>query len=1149
MERRSRRILFVIVILLSGFYTYLGTAIDTITASQPIRDPETITSNGSAFILGFFNPGISSNRYVGIWYQKKSQPVVWVANRNKPLNDASGLVTISEDGNLVVLNGQKEVLWSSNVSNSVNNVSAQLLDTGNLVLRDITTGIGIWESFQEPTDTYLAGMELSSHMRTGPIVQLRSWKSPSDPSPGNFSLGIGSSSIPETIIWNDSQVYWRTGPWNGQSFIGIPNMDNSYIDGITVLANSQTGIVNFSFPISDPPIFIILTSLGIAEQRVWDDEKNDWVVSFGSRKTECDVYGWCGGFGNCNPQKTPICSCLRGFEPMNMEEWSRGNWTNGCFRKKPLQCERINQTGEVAKQDGFLKLEMMKVPYFVERSPIPVENCSEHCLNNCSCIAYAYAAGIGCMTWTRSLIDLQKFPSGGADLYIRLAHTELEKDNKVVVIVPLVAGIITCAICTFFLWRWIAKHKERWNAGEESSEQSQKRCSINYVTVTATEGCWMPRRSMWRKNLVLLRIDSHSAASPDTITASQPIRDPETIISNGSAFILGFFSPGNSSNCYVGIWYNKKSDPIVWVANRNKPLNDASGVVTISEDGNLVVLNGQNEVLWSSNVSNSVTNVSAQLLDSGNLVLRDITTGISIWESFQEPTDTFLAGMELSSRIGTGPIVQLRSWRSPSDPSPGRFSFGIGSSNIPEDGRTGVNFSYLFPNESVFFVISSQGILEQINWVDETNNWEVSFWSRETECDVYGWCGAFGSCNPQRNLICSSLRGFEPKNIHEWNRGNWTNGCVRKRPLLCERMNQTGEAKEDWFLKLEMMKLPYFAERFPIRVENCSEYCLNNRSCIAYAYDAGIGCMTWTGNLIDLQKFPSGGADLYIRLARSELEKDNKVVIIVPVVVGMVTFGICTFFLWRRMAKHGERRNAGEESSEQSQKRCSINYVTVTTVTEDTIRDPETITSNGSAFILGIFNPGNSSNHYVGIWYNNKTEPVVWVANRNKPLNDESGKVTISDDGNLVVLNGQKEVLWSSNVSNSVANVSAQLLDSGNLVLRDITTGIGIWESFQEPTDTFLAGMELSSHVRTGPIVQLRSWKSPSDPSPGSFSFGIGSSNIPEGVIWNDSNVYWRTGPWNGQIFIGLPYMYSSYLDGFKLLADGETGNEMLQTY
>ncbi|KAK1557304.1 hypothetical protein Q3G72_022095 [Acer saccharum] len=71
---------------------------------------------------------------------------------------------------------------------------------------------------------------------------------------------------------------------------------------------------------------------------------------------------------------------------------------------------------------------MMKVPYFAERSPISVENCSEHCLSNCSCIAYAYDAGIGFMTWTRSLIDLQKFSDGGeADLYIPLAYSKLGK--------------------------------------------------------------------------------------------------------------------------------------------------------------------------------------------------------------------------------------------------------------------------------------------------------------------------------------------------------------------------------------------------------------------------------------------------------------------------------------------------------------------------------------------------------------------------------------------------------------------------------------------------------------------------------------------------------------------------------------------------
>ena len=105
-----------------------------------------------------------------------------------------------------------------------------------------------------------------------------------------------------------------------------------------------------------------------------------------------------------------------------------------------------------------------------------------------------------------------------------------------------------------------------------------------------------------------------------TITASQPIKDPDYIASNGSAFNLGFFSPENSTNRYVGIWHKSISVfTVVWVANRQQPLRDSSGVLTISEDGVLVVLNGQNEVIWSANVTNSAPNSSAQLWDSGKI--------------------------------------------------------------------------------------------------------------------------------------------------------------------------------------------------------------------------------------------------------------------------------------------------------------------------------------------------------------------------------------------------------------------------------------------------------------------------------------------------------------------------------------------------
>ncbi|KAJ6769712.1 hypothetical protein OIU79_020551, partial [Salix purpurea] len=49
-------------------------------------------------------------------------------------------MTISEDGNLVVLSGQGEVLWSSNVSLGSNQTAAQLTDDGNLVLKSGPNG-------------------------------------------------------------------------------------------------------------------------------------------------------------------------------------------------------------------------------------------------------------------------------------------------------------------------------------------------------------------------------------------------------------------------------------------------------------------------------------------------------------------------------------------------------------------------------------------------------------------------------------------------------------------------------------------------------------------------------------------------------------------------------------------------------------------------------------------------------------------------------------------------------------------------------------------------------------------------------------------------------------------------------------------------
>jgi hypothetical protein len=255
-----------------------------------------------------------------------------------------------------------------------------------------------------------------------------SWRSSSDPSVGNFSAGLNPLGIPEFFIWNNGHPFWRSGPWGGKNFIGIPGMYTSvYLDGFS-LQNEGDGTFTLS-SIRDPAFRLtyVLTSHGKFIEQYWDYGKQGWEYDWEVPSTECDIYGKCGPFGSCDAQNSPICTCLKGFVAKNQDEWNKGIWTSGCVRMTSLQCDRIQNGSEVGKEDGFIKLEMMKVPTFADYWPYPSseQECKDECLKNCSCVAYSYYNGFGCMAWTGNLIDIQKFSEGGTALNIRLAYTEL----------------------------------------------------------------------------------------------------------------------------------------------------------------------------------------------------------------------------------------------------------------------------------------------------------------------------------------------------------------------------------------------------------------------------------------------------------------------------------------------------------------------------------------------------------------------------------------------------------------------------------------------------------------------------------------------------------------------------------------------------
>ncbi|KDO74290.1 hypothetical protein CISIN_1g0453152mg, partial [Citrus sinensis] len=221
----------------------LSLAADTITPETFIRDGEKLVSSSQRFELGFFSPRNSKNRYLGVWYKKIPDTVVWVANRNSPIFNPNTALTFSNNGNLVLLSQRNGIIWSSNMSRKAENPIAQLLDTGNLVIRDNSSGHTtesyLWQSFDYPTDSLLEGMKLGWDLKNGLERYLSSWESTDDPSPGNFTFRLVIQVIPKLCAYNGSVEYTCTGPWNGVAFGAAPTYTSFLYEQVLVQSKDE----------------------------------------------------------------------------------------------------------------------------------------------------------------------------------------------------------------------------------------------------------------------------------------------------------------------------------------------------------------------------------------------------------------------------------------------------------------------------------------------------------------------------------------------------------------------------------------------------------------------------------------------------------------------------------------------------------------------------------------------------------------------------------------------------------------------------------------------------------------------------------------------------------------------------------------------
>jgi hypothetical protein len=98
----------------------------------------------------------------------------------------------------------------------------KLMDSGNLVLRDEQYETTLWESFQNPIDTFLPGMKMDEELT------LTSWIGYDDPGTGNYTLTFKQYQGEDRyVISKKTGDYWRS--WMSANLFSSDEMPISWM--------------------------------------------------------------------------------------------------------------------------------------------------------------------------------------------------------------------------------------------------------------------------------------------------------------------------------------------------------------------------------------------------------------------------------------------------------------------------------------------------------------------------------------------------------------------------------------------------------------------------------------------------------------------------------------------------------------------------------------------------------------------------------------------------------------------------------------------------------------------------------------------------------------------------------------------------------
>ncbi|KAG8377479.1 hypothetical protein BUALT_Bualt08G0037200 [Buddleja alternifolia] len=377
--------LFLLMLALIPFFPFSSsTRYTTLTLGSSLSAPEDVLVSlpTAIFTAGFYPVGDNAY-FFAIWFTEPlidgNVTIVWMANRDQPVNGRNTKLSLSHSGNLVLTDAGQLVVWTTN-ADSAHLVQLQLHDNGNLVLQNTIDDVVIWQSFDSPTNTLLPQQPLTRNVR------LVSPRSQTNYSTGFYKFFFDNDNVLR-LVYNGAEmtsVFWPP-PWLNSWDAGRTTYNDSKIASLDLVGNFLSSD-DFQFNTTDfgfgPQRRLSIDPDGNARVYSLDKAEKIWKVTWQLTPEPCKTHGICGLNGLClyTPGAGPTCSCLPGYKMKNSMDWSEG-----CVPEFEISCNDIDSV-------HFLKISHVEFyGYDIKYYPnYTLDECKNLCLSYCNCKGFQF---------------------------------------------------------------------------------------------------------------------------------------------------------------------------------------------------------------------------------------------------------------------------------------------------------------------------------------------------------------------------------------------------------------------------------------------------------------------------------------------------------------------------------------------------------------------------------------------------------------------------------------------------------------------------------------------------------------------------------------------------------------------------------------